>query len=128
MPNKIEFDYDNWDKSKDKMLERPGNMLGYTAIICSLEVGDMQTVRARQRNQLIRETEAGVIGLIAGGLEWLRKRGLSAAEVQNKVKVYKTNNQSTADQVVLRQMDVRKAVNEYSNPTQKKLRDTIVIG
>jgi len=124
----IKFPYDEWDDSKDKLLERPGSMLGYTAILCSLEVGDTQTIRARQRDQLIRETENGVIGLIAGGLEWLRKRGYSVAEVENKVRVYKANNQGRTSQVSLRERSVLEAVEGISNPRDRKLKDTIVIG
>jgi len=124
----IEFDYNSWDKSKDKLLERPGSMMGYTAILCSLEVGDMQTVRGRQRDQLIRETENGVIGLIAGGLEWLRKRGYDSASVQNKVRVYINNNQEKATQKVLRGKFVLEATENISNPRDRKLKDTIVIG
>jgi len=84
----------------------------------------MQTVRSRQRDTLIRETEDGVIGLIAGGLEWLRQRGLSASEVENKVKVYKQNNLDR--HLVLK--GAQREIREIANPKSLKLADTIVIG
>ena len=120
----ITFSYELWDNKTDMLLERAGNQLGYTAILTSLNVGDMQTVRSRQRDTLIRETEDGVIGLIAGGLEWLRQRGLSASEVENKVKVYKQNNLDR--HLVLK--GAQREIREIANPKSLKLADTIVIG
>lgn len=122
----ITFDYDTWDKRKDLLLHRPGNSLGYTAILTSLQVGDMLTVRKRKEDTLIRECEEGVIGLIAGGLEWLRQRGYSAEEVQNKVKAYKQGNLDRQDQTALQ--DVQEEIQEISNPNARRLADTVVIG
>lgn len=122
----ISFSYEAWNKKTDILLQQPGNTLGFVAINNSLDVGDMPTVRARQRDRLIRETESGVIGLIAGGLEWLRQRGLSAAEVQNKVKVYKQNNLEHSETIVLR--GVQDSVQTISNPRALNISDTLVVG
>ena len=122
----IKFEYNPWDNKTDMLLVRPGNKLGYSAIIASINVGDMPSVRRRQRDTLIRETEDGVIGLIIGGLEWLRQRGLSAAEVENKVRVYKTKNLEQRETAVLK--SVQRDIREISNPKDLKLADTVVIG
>ena len=124
----IIFDFDPWDDKKDILLHRPGNTLGFTAILTSLEVGDMLTVKKRKEDALIRETEEGVVGLIAGGLEWLRKRGYSAEEVQNKVKAYKQGNLDRRDQTALKDKKVLEAVEEISNPRARKLAEKVVIG
>ena len=124
----VTFDYDDWNDNTDLLLAEPGSLMGFAAINTALDVGDMPTVRQRQRATLIRETEDGVIGLIAGGLEWLRSRGLSAAEVENKVRVYKANNLAHADQVQLAVRANRQAVELISNPRDWQLEDTVVIG
>ena len=67
-----------------------------------------------------------LIWTIAVGLEWLRFRGLSAAEVQNKVKVYKQNNLDKRETAVLK--GVQRQIRDYSNPKARKLADTVVIG
>lgn len=124
----ITFDYNDWDNKKDLLLHRPGNELGFTAILTSMEVGDMSSIKKRKRDTLIRETEEGVIGLISGGLEWLRKRGYSAENVQSKVRAYKIGNNDRQNQTAYRNVKVLEAIHEISNPTDRKLADTVVIG
>lgn len=121
---KLQFDYEDWTV-KDKTLDRPGNVLGYTAIITSLDVGDTPTVRGRQQDALLRETEAGVIGLLAGAIEWLRWRGYSAATVQSKVNAYKRGNRETPSQRILK--EAQEEIEGISNPRRRKL-GTVVIG
>jgi len=54
----------------------------------------------------------------------LRQRGLSASEVENKVKVYKQNNLDR--HLVLK--GAQREIREIANPKSLKLADTIVIG
>jgi hypothetical protein len=122
------FDYEPWDKSKDKLLHRPGNTLGFTAILNGLDVGDMSSIRKRARDTLIRETEQGVIELIAGGLEWIRSRGYSAEAIQSKVGVFIKENQNTARQTLVRAQPVLNAIEQISNPRRRRLSDKVVIG
>lgn len=124
----ISFDYDDWDDSKDKLLNRPGNVLGYTAILTSLEVGETESIRKRKSDKLIRETEQGVIELVAGGLEWLRKRGYSAEAVQSKVRVFKNGNRDAGNEALLSTKVVRDAVEQISNPLKRRLAESVVIG
>jgi len=127
----ITLDFDLWDKTKDTLLQRPGNYLGYTAILVGLDVGDMPTVRARERDVLIRECEEGALQLVAGGLEWLRSRGYSAQDIQSKIKSYKNNNKHVhtfGDDEVLRDKQVLKAINLISDPNVLGLEETVVIG
>lgn len=124
----IMFDYDDWDDTEDLLLERPGSEIGYAAIVASLDVGDMPTVRQRQNDRLIKETEEGVVGLIAGGLEWFRSRGVTAAQLENKVRVYKLNNLGRKSQVTLAAKETRKAMQHISNPRKRTLDPEKVIG
>ncbi len=124
----ITFDYDDWDDTRDKLLHRPGNILGYTAILTSFDVGDMISIRKRKKDKLIRETEQGVIELLAGGLEWMRKRGYSAADIQNKVQVFKQGNQDIPNEILLSEKPVLDAVSELSNPLNLPLAESVVIG
>jgi len=124
----IKFDYNPWDDNTDILLHRPGSDLGYTAILTSLEVGDMSSVKKRKDDRLIKETEEGAVALLAGSLEWLRSRGYSAEQVQSKVKAYKQDNLDRRDQTVLKDKTVLKAINDYSNPKALTLADTVVIG
>jgi len=122
---KIEFDYDGWNVIRDIKPERPGNTLGYAAILTGMEIGDTQTVRGRQREVLLRETEAGVIGLLFGAIEWLRWRGYSAEAVQSKVLACKRRNYD--DQRQKRLQEVQENVEEPSNPRRLKLSESVVI-
>lgn len=124
----ITFDYDDWDDTKDKLLHRPGNVLGYTAILTSFDVGDMSSIRKRKKDKLIRETEQGVLELIAGGLEWMRKRGYSAEDIQSKVRAYKQGNRDIPDEILLSEKPVLDAVNKIANPRNRKLAESVVIG
>jgi len=127
----ITLDFDLWDKTKDTLLQRPGNYLGYTAILVGLDVGDMPTVRARERDVLIKECEEGALQLVVGGLEWLRSRGYSARDIQSKVKSFKDNDKHVhtfGDAEVLRGKQVLKAINLLSDPNVLGLEETVVIG
>jgi len=128
MTNKIELDFEKWDDTKDYPLTRPGNNIGYAAILCSIDVGDMSSVRRRQRDVLINEAEKGAVALLAGSLEWLRWRGYSAADVQSKVRAYIQGNKDTQDQQVFRDKQVLKAINEISNPKARKLKAGTYVG
>lgn len=86
----------------------------------------MSTVRKRKDDELIRETEDGVVGLIAGGIERLRKRGYSVAEVQSKVRAYKQDNLDRIDQTAIK--EASEQMEEISNPADKTLSDKVVIG
>jgi len=124
----LQLDYDSWDTTKDIRLERPGNALGYEAIRGSIDVGDMPSKRRRDSDKLIGPTIDGVIGLLAGGVEWLRHYGFSAAEVQGKVRAYKAGNLSTAQMQALRIKP--ESVEDISDPKGRlRYRDkTLVIG
>ena len=112
----VNLKYDTWNDHTDKLLERPGSMLGYVAIKNGLDVGDTPTIRGRKRDDLIHGTEDGVIGLIAGGLEWLRKRGLTASEVENLVQAYISNNQQSYRELFLREKKHIRATQLVSSP------------
>lgn len=123
----ITFDFDVWDDEKDILLHRPGNDQGYAAIQASLEVGDMVNIRARQRNDLIRTTEAGVVGLVAGGLEWLRQRGYSAEAIQSKVRAFKQANLDRLDQSTMKERQILKAIYNVSNPKSRKYSESLIL-
>lgn len=124
----INISFDSWDDTKDILLYRPGSKLGFAAIYNALEVGDMATIKKRREDSLIRESEDGVIGLVAGGIEWLRSRGYSAEDVQSKLRAYKQGNLDRQDQTVLQNKEVRKAITEISNPRNLTLSDKVVLG
>lgn len=114
MATKLEFDWEAWDASKDVQLDRPGNIQGLTAIQLGTDIGDAPDKDRRERDQDLKAAIDGVIGLLAGSLQWLRYYGFSAAEVQNKVKAYKLNNLASPEKV--RELAEWRAITEYSNP------------
>ncbi len=120
------FDYEPWDISKDVRLARAGNVLGFTAILTSMEIGEMSSVRARKQDTLIRETEIGVIGLLAGAIEWLRWREYTPEEVQSKVRAFKNGNLESNEQAVLKGAQI--PIEEISNPRRRKLDTKVLIG
>ena len=122
----ITFDYEEWNGTKDILLNRPGSKMGYAAIQTSLLVGDTPTIRGRRRDKLIKETEEGVIGLIAGGLEWMRQRGYSAEQVENMVRVCKIKNLEQSSHAAIK--NVQANVQQVSNPRSLNLSDAVVIG
>ena len=122
------IEYNEWEDDEDIMLHRPGSPMGYAAIRGSIDVGDVPAGFKRRNDTLIRECESGVVGLVAGGIEWLRSRGYSAQEVQSKLRAYKRENLERLDQTVLRDKNVLKSVENISNPRGRKIKDTLVIG
>ena len=92
MPD-IKFKYDDWDPKKDVPLFRPGTELGYSLIRDGHRVS-----RAPTRGQGGKVERDGVIGLLAGALEWLRQYGLTAEEVQEAVLSFEKNNRDTKGQ------------------------------
>ena len=85
----VTFKYDPWDDIKDVLPERPGNMMGYTAINSSVELRPVGENLDINSDPLTSGTIQGIIEMIAGGIEWLRFYGLSPAEVQSKVEAFK---------------------------------------
>ena len=84
----VSFDYDRWDDSKDLLLEEPGNTLGYAAINSSLELRRYGENTELDRTDL-QDVVEGVVGLVAGGIEWLRWFGFTTEEVQARVNAVK---------------------------------------
>ena len=123
----ISFSFEPWDDTKDRLFYRSGSPLGFTAIQSGLEVGEAESIRKRRKDALIWNTEQGVIGLVAGGLEWLRKRGYSAETVQSRVKVYKEANRDPEREILLRTKVVLDAVEQISNSKSRKLESTVVL-
>ena len=123
----ISFDFNPWDDTKDRLLYRPGSALGFAAIKTGLEVGEAESIRKRRKDTLIEEAEQGVIELVAGGLEWLRKRGYSAEYIESRVRVFKNANIGTEREILLRTKTVLDAVEQISNPGSRKLESTVVI-
>lgn len=96
---KVEFDYDPWNIDKDVLLERPGSEAGYAVIQAGLMLTRFFTPHARDADSTVKPGLDGVIGLLAGALEWCRWYGLSAQEVQSKVRAYiLQNKESNAQQ------------------------------
>lgn len=128
MTEKIELDFEPWDDHKDYPLT-----VSHIAHVKSADNGrlsDMTVAHGRKRRneEIIQKSEAEVVALVAGGLEWLRWRGYSAGEVQSKVKSYIQGNKDRRDQQAIRTTPVLKAINDYSNPKKRKVADTVVIG
>lgn len=94
----ISFDYEVWDK-QDVQLYRPGSPLGFTTIHNSIDIGRATTVRQGAADSTIGPSLDGVVGVLAGSLEYLREYGLSASDVQSRVLSFMANNRSSAVQI-----------------------------
>ena len=97
----ISFDYNEWTRN-DVLLERPGTPIGYAVLNASLPVGKAPTKKQGLADSLIGPSLDGVVSLLAGSLEWLREYGLTATEVESKVKAFKAKNLGSQSQVALK--------------------------
>ena len=98
----VSFPYEEWDITKDVLLENPGTPVGLAAIKSELKLGLPVVMTKQTESRAVREAEEGVIQLVAGGLEWLRWRGLTKEEVQNRVRAFKISGTGSAHQRALR--------------------------
>ena len=120
---KIEFDYEAWDNKKDVPLERPGNTIGYSAIHDNVYPGYVASTRDRdRRDSFTAPTIEGVIGLLAGALEWCRQYKLSAKEVESKVKAYMRDNRGSNESEFWK--TVQKELYDLSDEKSPKNYDT----
>lgn len=116
----IQFDYNDWNDKDDILLERPGSELGFGVVNAGLPIDKAPTVRQGERNPSIGPAIDGVIGLLAGSLEWLRWYGLNASDVQARVKAYKRRHTDSAVQKKL--LDEYRAITEISDRQNVKHR------
>lgn len=93
----ISFDYESWSK-RDVQLFRPGSPLGFTTVHNSVDIGRAPTERQGAADSTIGPSLDGVVGILAGALEYLREYGLSASDVQSRVDSFMANNRSSAVQ------------------------------
>ena len=84
----LNLDYNDWDDSVDVQLERPGTTLGFAIIQGSLDIGKAQSPGQSAAAPDLGPSIDAVIQLIAGGIEWCREYGLTAAQVENKFRSY----------------------------------------
>lgn len=94
----VSFPYEEWDDINDILLSTPGSVLGHTAITRSLQLRPVG--QNLELDRLATEGGAvdGVIEFVAGGIEWLRRFGLTAQEVQQRVNAFKVSNRDTPEQ------------------------------
>ena len=110
----ISFDYEPWTR-EDVQLYRPGSPLGFTTIHNSIDIGEATTVRQGAADSTIGPSLDGVVGVLAGALEYLREYGLSVSDVQSRVMSFMVNNRSSAVQIEA--LSLRdKGVFEVSDP------------
>ena len=115
----IEFDYDPWDRKNDVALLNPGTPMGFAMVNGDLFPGRAPTVREGARNDLIGPSIQGVIELLAGSLEWCREYGLSAQDVQARVRAFMVNNRGAAGRELLKAAG--RDVHAVSDPNNKLL-------
>ena len=82
----ISFDWEMWDIDKEILMHEPGSDLGFSAIQAGLNPGYAPNRKIANRDSSIGPMIDGVIGLLAGSMDWLRSYGLSAEEVQSRVR------------------------------------------
>ncbi len=123
----IIFDYVQWDSETDKLPFTPNTALAEMALEGQLELGDMPYTRRHVPDKLIANTEANVIAVLAGSLEFIRSRSYTAEQVQSKIRAYLRDNKDRRDEQALREKLVVKAVNLISNPSDRTVEDTIVV-
>jgi hypothetical protein len=97
----ITFDYADWDNRRDIALLGPGSQAGYATLNGALKIGKAPTVRQGRRSPHIGPLIDGVIGTLAGALEWCREYGLGPEDVRSRVTAYMANNRSSPRQVSL---------------------------
>ena len=91
----VEFDFNLWDDRTDVPLTKAGTQLGYAAINGPIRLKTTDNARRDRRTATTQGLIDGAVELVAGALEWLRSEGLTADEVQAKVKVFKVNNRAS---------------------------------
>ena len=118
----ISFAYEPWDLANDVPLNRPGNVIAFGAIKHGYEIGHRVSKKAERTDALIGLVENGVIELIAGGLEYLRRRGLPAAEVEQRVRGYLHTAHGTRKHNILKDARIDTHVLAISDPRNIKHR------
>ena len=112
--NTVKFDFDAWDDSKDLLLDRPGNALAFSIVNAGLDVGDTPEKGLRATDSTIGPTLDGVIGMLAGSLEWLRKFGMTPEELESKVRAFKKSKNGAVAQEFL--LEEYRAITDISDP------------
>ena len=97
----ISFDYEVWTNN-DVLLERPGSPVGYAVVYGAIPVGKAPTKKQGVADSLIGPSLEGVIGMLAGSLEWLREYGMTTTELESKVRAFKRKNLESQNQVSLK--------------------------
>ena len=103
MVTELKFPFEAWDPRIDVALERPGSVAGLTAVHADVNITDLRegstipTVDLRDRNPGQSGVIDGVIGLLAGSLEWLRYNGFSVEDIQSKVRSYNIRHRETPE-------------------------------
>ena len=102
MATKVQLDYDVWNSRDDVLSEFPLTELAIATVQSGLDVGHYNTAKEERLDPTMGPAERGVVAMLASSLEWLRKRGLSAREVEQRVRVYVRENRDKPVQRVLR--------------------------
>ena len=96
----LNVEFNPWDKRKDILLFRPGNSLGYGAIQTGFHPGGAPDNTHRDAVD-ITETVNGVIGVVAGGIEWLRKYGITPEVLEQRIHAYIVTNRGASPESLL---------------------------
>ena len=87
MSTSVSFPYDEWSKT-DVMPRVSEGTAGFHAIQDDISLGHLANRKLERRDPVIGRVEDEIIELIAGGLEFLRKRGIPGSEVEQRVRAY----------------------------------------
>ena len=87
MSNSVSFSYEEWSKT-DVMPKVSEGTAGFHAIQDDISLGHLATRKQERGDPVIGRVEDEIIELIAGGLEFLRKRGIPSTEVEQRVLAY----------------------------------------
>ena len=92
----VSFDYPEWSDS-DVLPFQPGGIGGFHAIQDGLDMGHLANRNQERSDPLIGRVENEVIELIAGGLEFFRRKGISGTEVEQRVRAYLARTRATPE-------------------------------
>lgn len=94
----VSFGYEPWDDQKDLLLKDPGNSTAFDVMNAGVKIGQRTTLQSAESENQSGRVLDGMLGMVAGALEWLRWYGYSIAEVESRVRVAKANSLGRNDQ------------------------------
>lgn len=83
------FPYDSWNPSKDLRPYGAATGRAFATVDAALDIGDVPANKNPKHDKTVGPTIDEVCVLLMECVEWLRERGLSAAEVQSKFNRHK---------------------------------------